>query len=507
MPVNSEDLRFILGLKLKGLRQERGYSLTEAADRAGLSVSYLSEIEKGRKYPKPDKLIKLAGALDVPYDELVSLQVGDELETVKSVFSSTFVHEFPFELFGVKPEDVFGVIAEQPGKAAALIRTVLEIGQMYDVQVEHFLFAALRSYQQMHRNYFEDLETAAAEYRAEAGWPAGEPPGEARMRTALEAYGYEIDEETLPEHPNLRGFRSVLLEGDPPKLLVNGRLMPSQRAFIYGREIGYLHLGLEERALTGSWLEIDSFDQVLNNFKASYFAGALMIDREALVADLKTFFGRPAWSDEAFLGLMKRYEATPEMFFYRLSQLASKFFGLDEVYFMRFHNRAGSDAFRLTKVLNMSRVPVPHGIGLSEHYCRRWPAMKLLRELASQQRSGGVEDPLVRAQRSRFIDEDAEFFVVSMSRPLSLTEGTNSCVSLGFLMNDAFRKRVRFWDDPGIARVDVNLTCERCPLSAEACHDRVAPPTIYERDRRRDRQDRALAELMEARQMETVAEA
>ena len=53
-----ESLRFILGLKLRNLRQERGLSLTALAGQAGLSVSYLSEIEAGRKHPKPDKLLR-----------------------------------------------------------------------------------------------------------------------------------------------------------------------------------------------------------------------------------------------------------------------------------------------------------------------------------------------------------------------------------------------------------------------------------------------------------------
>ncbi len=165
MPIETENLRYILGLKLKGLRQGRGYSLTEAAERAGVSISYLSEIEKGRKYPKPDKLLKLADAFGVPYDELVSLQLEDELDPLKALLSSNFVREFPFELFGVEPESLFDLMTDAPAKAGALIRTLLEIAQTYDVQVEHFLFAALRAYQLMHRNHFEQLEAAATAYR------------------------------------------------------------------------------------------------------------------------------------------------------------------------------------------------------------------------------------------------------------------------------------------------------------------------------------------------------
>jgi XRE family transcriptional regulator, fatty acid utilization regulator len=110
-------------------------------------VSYLSEIEKGKKYPKPGKLIDLARALEVPFDSLVTLQVEEKLDPVKAVFSSSLLREFPFDLFGVEPQDLFDLVTQDPTKAGALLRTFLEVGRLYDVHAEHFLLAALRSYQ------------------------------------------------------------------------------------------------------------------------------------------------------------------------------------------------------------------------------------------------------------------------------------------------------------------------------------------------------------------------
>lgn len=497
--LDSESLRFILGLKLKKLRHERRISLSELAAKAGISVSYLCEIEGGRKHPKPDKLIRLAEALGVTYDELVSLQVADELDPLKSVFGSDFVREFPFELFGIEPEDLFALVADVPGQSGALFQTFLEIGRTYGVQVEHLLFAALRSYQQLRHNYFREMEEAAAAFRQAEGWSEGEPPSAAELRELLEKrYGCVVDEEQLAGIPALQGFRSVFLPGDPPKILINDKLMPSQKAFIYGREIGYQYLSLGERAVTGSWLNVDSFGQVLNNFKASYFSGALLIDRSALEALLVSFFGRDRWDGATFVDMMRRFDATPEMFFYRLSQIVPERFGLEEIFFLRFHHASGTDDFRLTKVLNLSHVPVPHGIGLDEHYCRRWPALRLLRELDRQQRTGQPGAPLVSAQRSRFLNANATFFVIAVARPLSLSDGTNSCVSLGFLLNDVFRERVRFWNDPAVPQEIVNLTCERCGLEPAECQERAAPPTLFLQEQGRERQARALEQLLEA---------
>jgi transcriptional regulator with XRE-family HTH domain len=496
-PLDSEHLRYVLGLKLRSLRQEKGKPLKAIAARSGLSVSYLSEIEKGKKYPKPGKLIELARALDVSFDSLVSLQVDEELNPVKAVFSSSLLREFPFDLFGIQPEDLFDLVTQDPAKAGALLRTFLEVGRLYDVHAEHFLLAALRSYQQMHANYFEELEEAAASYRRARGWSGRKPPSFSRLRAIVEReHGYVVDEKTLPARPELKSFRSVFLDGKPPRLLINGRLMPSQKGFLLAREIGYEELRLTERATTSSWLKVESFDQVLNNFKASYFAGALLIDRDLMREDLGRFFARPKWDGNTLLEGMQRYDATPETFFHRLTQLIPRFFGLREIFFMRFSHAVRTPSYDLTKVLNMSRVPVPHGVGAGETYCRRWPALRLLREMERPGKRRRAR-PVVSAQRSHFLDDDAEFFVIAMARPLALSDRANSSVSLGFLVDDAFRERVRFWDDPAVPRVDVNLTCERCRLTPKECRERAAPPDLHEKQMQQKRKEDALRQFLE----------
>ncbi len=505
MAMRPENLRFILGLKLRTLRQEQNASLKEVSERSGLSMSYLSEIEKGKKYPSPDKLLGLAEAFNVTYDDLVSLNVDDKLDPLKEMFSSPFIQEFPFELFGLAPHDVFSLVSDAPSKAGALIRTFLEVGRTYDMQVEHFLFAALRSYQQMHDNYFPDLEDAADAFRRQHDWPRTASLSDTTLRSLLEdEFGYTIDVDVLPNHDTLHPFRSVFVDGNgnPPTLYVNGDLMPIQRAFIYAREIGYNVLNVEERARTSSWIRAESFEQVLNNFKASYVAGALILNESSLLAALRSWFDEPAWDDGAFLRTqMDRFQATPEMLYYRLTQLVPHHFDLTAFFFLRFHHEQGSPDYHLTKMLNLSGIAVPHGIGLREHYCQRWPAIQLLKELSeAQAQDDYTHDPsnasaAVRAQRSHFINADAEFFTLSTARPLALKDTTNSCVSIGFLMDDAFRRQVQFAHDPAITRREVNLTCERCPLTHAQCQERVAPRTLYDKEQREQQQIEALREL------------
>ena len=57
---------------VKVLREHRGLSLRGLAERAGVSSSYLSEIEAGKKPGSFDAMTRLADALDVPLDLLVS---------------------------------------------------------------------------------------------------------------------------------------------------------------------------------------------------------------------------------------------------------------------------------------------------------------------------------------------------------------------------------------------------------------------------------------------------
>ena len=494
MPEAIDNPRLILGLKLRALRAERGLTLQETAARAGLSISYLSEIEKGRKYPKPERLLGLAEAFGIPFDDLVSLQVDTELGPLKRALSSPFLREFPFRLFGFDREDLFALMNADPVRAGAFLKTFLEIARSYDLSVEQFLLAALRAYQEMHHNHFAELEEAAAAFREEAGLDKV-PVDPVALRSRLEErHGYRVDVEALAREPALASLRSVFRQEPGPTLFVNGQLLPSQQAFVLAREIGYRRLDLESRAITSSWIQVESFDQVLNHFRASYFAGAVLLPRDPLVGDLAAFLATDRWSPAALVDLMERYDSTPETFFTRLTQLLPEELGLEEIFFLRFTARRGSDHLHLTKVLNLSQVPVPHGVGPAEHYCRRWPGTALLHPPLE----GGASPsrPTVQAQRSFFLDQEEEFLVLATVRPLALQPDGSSSVSLGFRLDRRARRRIRFWDDPAIPRLDVGLTCERCPLPPEVCAERVAAPRIRAQAERQREMLAALSDFL-----------
>lgn len=491
-------LRLILGVKLRALRHERGLGLKELAGRAGLSVSYLSEIEKGKKYPKPDKLVDLAHALGVAYDDLVSLRVDKGLGAVKSAIESPLLRSFPFELFGVDPEALVALLAGADDKADALVRAVTDVTRAYDARVEDFLLAALRAYQQIHGNTFPELEAVADGLRAETGAADADA-----FRGALVARGYAVDTDRLLADPALSTFRQALGTGGDgrPVLYVNGALRPAQLAFLYARELAFLTLDAQHRPRASPWVRVERFEEVLDNYRASYVAGAALLPAGEVDAAIEALADSDAWDPAAFRALLAQFEATPEMLFHRLTQRVPGALGLDEVYLLRFHHHVAAGRVGLTKAFNLSRVPVPHGVEADEHYCRRWPSLQALAELDRRQARaagrGETDDgPVVVAQRQRFVGDEAdgaEFFVVAVARPLALRPGVNSAVSLGLLTTGETRRRVRFWDDPALARVDVGLTCERCPISD--CRVRAAPPTVLRERGTRDERQAALDAL------------
>jgi transcriptional regulator with XRE-family HTH domain len=57
---------------LRQLREERGWSQEQLAERADLNRSYLGEVERGRAVPSIVTVSKLAGALDIRLSSMIA---------------------------------------------------------------------------------------------------------------------------------------------------------------------------------------------------------------------------------------------------------------------------------------------------------------------------------------------------------------------------------------------------------------------------------------------------
>ncbi len=493
-------INIIFGMKVRQARLEAELTLTEFASQCELSPSYMTEIEKGRKHPRSDKILRMAEVLNKPYDELVSITLSPSLTYLSTTLKSMAFQRFPFEEFGLEMSDLVTLLTREPEKASALLHAVLEIGSRYGVSEEDFLRATLRSYQEIRENYFQDLEDAAREFivifGAKHNLTDTPPASEAALQAILrEEYKIEFDLTTIAEQPALQKYRSVFLRGKTPRLLINAALHERQTKFILAREVGYQYLKLKDRSFASTPDQINSFEQILNDFKAAYFGGVLLMPRQQLLADLEHMFAQTVWSPHLLLAMLDKYQVTPEMLFYRFSELIPQFFGV-KLHFLRFHHQQGSEDYPLIKQLNMNQLVVPSGIGSLEHYCRRWLSLRLLQNMErTGQVATAVDQPHVGIQLSEFVESQDKFLCLGFARELSLSPGVTSSVIVGFRVDSELKNTIRFAQDPTIPQVIINETCERCPLTAVQCQERAVAPTILQEQQKQRARKLALMDI------------
>jgi len=68
--MDGQDIKAILGKNIKFLRTKRGLTQAVLAEKADISIIFLSSIERGTKYPQADILARIAKVLEVEAFEL-----------------------------------------------------------------------------------------------------------------------------------------------------------------------------------------------------------------------------------------------------------------------------------------------------------------------------------------------------------------------------------------------------------------------------------------------------
>ncbi len=488
--IEEDYIRLIFGLKMKQIRTEKHLSLFGLAKATGLSKSYLNEIEKGKKYPKRDKILLLAEALDVSYDQLVSLKLDKNLAPIGEILQSRLLKEIPLELFGIRESDLIDIIAEAPVKVNAFISTLIEISKHYNLSKESFYLAALRSYQEANNNYFEEIEQAAEKFARAYSIDLTQKISSRDLEEILiEEYGYSINNDELNQHKELSNLRSIFVPGSKT-LLISKETDESQRTFIYAKEIAYHFLNITERLYTFSWIKFETFDQVLNNFYASYFAGALIIPRKELVREMKSFFDEKEFSAVKLKQVINRFTDSPETFYQRLTNILPKDLNLKNLFFLRFRHKPEKGGFQMTKELHITSSQEPHGNENNLHYCRRWVAIKTLSEIPLIQ-----EEHLIEAQISSYTDTDHQYLVLSSATKDPIRGGFYRSIALGILISGNTQNRIAFLNDPQIPSRLVGVTCEKCSITN--CLERAAPPSILEREQRFAKTDQVVLEIMD----------
>jgi hypothetical protein len=477
MALGEENIKLIFGLKLRQLRTSKKLSQSELSEKSGLSVSYINEIEKGKKYPKTEKIATLAAALDVPYDRMVSLKLDKHLSPVGEILNTRLLDELPLELFGIDKGKLIEIISSAPLKVSAFISTIAQIANTYNLTQENFYFAMLRSYQEMHDNYFEEIEKEAERFRKEYGLPnTGIIPSEVLKGILRDRFGYRVEENDMRDFPELAHIRSVFIE-EAKKILVNAKMAENQKAFLYAKELGYQYLEMSgERALMTPWPRATSFDHVLNNSRASYFAGALLISPDMLTKRLEAFLAEQKWNNRALLDMLETYNSSPEMFMIRLVNIIPKHFGLGGMFFMRFDHRKKERITALKKQLHLSRTRNPKNIALLEKHCREWLDASVFSELGDR--------PKAHCHRFVTNNGDHRFMVMALSRPMKRNQNAGLAVLVGFEESSGFAKKVLFASDPAIPQTILVVDDSEREREEEFRNIRTAMRALIDREKK-----------------------
>lgn len=111
-----------IGSKLKKLRNENKLTLKDLAEKTELSISFLSDIENGRRMPRIENLNKIAEALNVDSSTLLG---GTESLMVKESSDEYSVDELEIEFERIKPK-LKDLSAEEKDKLIKIISAFLE---------------------------------------------------------------------------------------------------------------------------------------------------------------------------------------------------------------------------------------------------------------------------------------------------------------------------------------------------------------------------------------------
>lgn len=488
---DNDNIRLIFGFKLKTLRQQQNLSFQQLSDTTGIAISYLHDIENGKKYPKTDKIIAIAKALKVEYDYLVSTTANKRLQPIIDLMSSDFTSIIPWEHFGITPFALLELFSNTPDKITAFISTILKLTRSVQMSTRNFYTSSLRSYQEINDNYFEEIELACKQFREEFNILDETPISLQTLETILlKTYGIKIDRKTIASKDALKNIRSFYAE-DKKILYLHKGFSSSQEKFLLSREIAYQYLKLVPRNYETIIQDWTSFEILLNNFKASYFACALQIPEDIFVIDIKALFSAKKLDTNSWLNLVDKYDVTAEMLFQRFTNVLPAQFGIDNLYFIRMRADVENDNFDITKELHLSQLHTPHANLIHEHYCRRWLAIGAMKDVNEMVKTKKYKKPFVKVQISEYWKTHNRYLSITIVQPQSKISNKVNSVTLGLLIDAKLQRSMSL--DTSIPVKTVHTTCERCDI--ENCTERSFQPIVIERIKNLKTIDEALSKL------------
>ena len=121
------DLQETVGMTIRRARRDRRLKLKELAARSALSVVYLGEIERGKKYPSARVLEELARALEMDISELLNLIAAE----LRQAAAPLLLPQRPAALPRAKGDDATPTASLAPVFAPTEVAVIAILGGAY----------------------------------------------------------------------------------------------------------------------------------------------------------------------------------------------------------------------------------------------------------------------------------------------------------------------------------------------------------------------------------------
>lgn len=472
MLMDQNTVRVIFGLKLKGLRQKRSMSLKDLAKHTGLSVSYINEIEKGKKYPKPDKVLGLAQALETEFDKLVSVRMDDDQDALMRLLQSGIMQTIPFDDFGINPSEILNMVMEDTEKASLLVSSLLELGRRHFLRKEDFYAAILKSKIDKNRAYFEELESKAKEIRT-TFLNDSEPSRKSIEELLSKEFNYRCKAIAFSEESSalqLLSFRRKSTK-DGIVFQYNSQLTQKEQLYLLLRELSYCALDISERPNSNADHSFGNFEDYQNAFFAQYLTDAISMPEANFIQSYCEFAEKDRWSLARFRQFLNNWPVPTKRIFHRMGQLLPRTFNIEPLYVLEFSRNIVLDRYLIEEELHLAGLRLPNGINREESFCRRWASMRSLEAYTDKKESSG---PYIYAQRSQIHGTDGNFFNIAVAERDSLRRERIVCQTIGLPTDSKYIQKFGFLGDGQVFSDTVSETCERCPI--DDCRERLTAP-------------------------------
>jgi len=134
--------------------------------------------------------------------------------------------------------------------------------------------------------------------------------------------------------------------------------------------------------------------------------------------------------------MMHNFNASPETFYQRLTNILPKEFNIKNLFFLRITHKADSGKFYLNKELHLTHHHSPRANETNEHYCRRWMSLKVIKEISKSKNSHEFD-----VQISNYPSHENRYLIFSSATKDPFRENQFRSISIGLLINKQLERK------------------------------------------------------------------